>query len=198
MAQYVVRAPISQERMTYIPKYESTEGVAYVIYEAKAGDSTETFTALDWLARLVTHIPNRGEQLVRYYGYYSNKSRGMRKKADTDHQVPALVDSDISKKKFRKNWSRLIQKIYNVDPLLCPKCKGSMRIISFMEDAAVIKKILKHLNLWETRIHDPPTDMRNMRNDATMIPEFSDFADDVFSLNTYEDDYSQLTSYDDY
>jgi hypothetical protein len=84
LAQYVVRAPISQERMTYIPKYESTEGVAYVIYEAKTGDRTETFTALDWLARLITHIPNRGEQLVRYYGYYSNKSRGMRKKAETD------------------------------------------------------------------------------------------------------------------
>ena len=61
LAQYVDIAPISQERMTYIPRYESTEGVAYVIYEAKAGDRTETFTALDWLARLLTHIPNRGE-----------------------------------------------------------------------------------------------------------------------------------------
>ena len=81
-----------------------------------------------------------------------------------------------------------------------------MRIISFIEDAEVIKKILKHLSLWETRIHDPPTEMRNVCNDATMIPEFSNFTDDVFSLNTYEadysrvtyeDDYSQLTSYDD-
>jgi len=122
----------------------------------------------------------------------------MRKKAETDEQVPALIDSDISKKKFRKNWARLIQKIYNVDPLLCPKCKGTMRIISFIEDDAVIKQILKHLNLWETRIHDPPIDMRNMHNDSIMITEFSDFVDDVLSLNTYEDDYSQLTSYDDY
>ena len=67
LAQYVVRAPISQERMTYIPKHESPDGVAYVIYESKSGDTTETFTALDWLARIVTHIPNRGEQLVRYF-----------------------------------------------------------------------------------------------------------------------------------
>ena len=206
LAQYVVRAPISQERMTYIPKYESIDGVAYVIYESKAGDSAETFTALDWLARLVTHIPNRGEQLVRYYGYYSNKSRGMRKKTDTDCQIPALIDSDISRKNFRKNWARLIQKIYNVDPLICPKCKGFMRIISFIEEVAVIKKILKHLNLWETRIHDPPPDMKNMHNENIIIPKFLNFADDVFSLNTYEadysrvtyeDDYSQLTSYDD-
>ncbi|MDY6823980.1 MAG: transposase [Thermodesulfobacteriota bacterium] len=42
------------------------------------------FPALDWLAQLITHIPNRREHMVRYYGYYSNKSRGQRKKADQD------------------------------------------------------------------------------------------------------------------
>ena len=36
---------------------------------------------------------------------------------------PAEIDSDISRKAFRKN--------YNVDPLLCPKYLGSMRIIAF-------------------------------------------------------------------
>ncbi|GAG64040.1 unnamed protein product [marine sediment metagenome] len=42
-----------------------------------------------------------------------------------------LIDSDIAHKAFRKNWARLIQKIYHVNPLLCPKCLGSMKIISF-------------------------------------------------------------------
>jgi hypothetical protein len=50
-------------------------------------------------------------------------------------------------KEYRKNWSRLIQKIYEVDPLTCPKCQGRMKIISFIEDEEVIKKILKHLGL---------------------------------------------------
>ena len=94
-------------------------------------------------------------QSDRYYGFYSNKSRGLRKKAGTDDQVPALIDSDISRKAFRKNWARLIQKIYNVNPLLCPKCSGSMRIISLIDDAEIIKKILKHLGLWDVK-HKPP------------------------------------------
>jgi hypothetical protein len=34
--------------------------------------------------------------MVRYYGYYSNKSRGMRKKTVIDDQVPALVKSTVS------------------------------------------------------------------------------------------------------
>ena len=72
----------------------------------------------------MTHIPNKGNPADRrdYYGYYSNKSRGLRKKADTDDQVPALIESTVSPKEFRQNWARLIQKIYQVDPLLCPKC----------------------------------------------------------------------------
>jgi len=131
------------------------------------------------LAQLTTHIPNRGEQMVRYYGYYSNKSRGLRKKAGTDDQVPALIDSDISRKDFCKNWARLIQKIYNVDPLLCPKCQGTMKIISFIERKEVIEKILRHLGLWDTRNHDPP--VRNTPH----TPEFN-----------YDDDYSRIPPVD--
>ena len=56
------------------------------------------------------------------------------------------------------------QKIYNVDPLLCPKCFGSMRIIAFIEDQLIVKKILQHLDLWHVkrkpppRSNDPPTE----------------------------------------
>ncbi|MGD8847061.1 MAG: hypothetical protein PVI54_16175 [Desulfobacteraceae bacterium] len=41
-------------------------------------------------------------------------------------------------------------------PLLCPKCQGAIKVISFIEDDALIKKILAHLGLWDTRKHDPP------------------------------------------
>ena len=94
--------------MTYIPANDSSDGLSKVIYQSKDGTSKKTFDALDWLAQLVIHIPNKGEQMVRYYGFYSNKSRGLRKKAGTDDQVPALIDSDISPQAFRKNWARLI------------------------------------------------------------------------------------------
>ena len=29
-----------------------------------------------WLKLLLQHVPNRGDHLVRYYGWYSNRSRG--------------------------------------------------------------------------------------------------------------------------
>ncbi|MFC1876009.1 hypothetical protein ACFL2E_01845 [Thermodesulfobacteriota bacterium] len=41
-----------------------------------------------------------------------------------DDAVPALIVARMAPKEFRRNWARLIQKIYQVDPLLCPKCRG--------------------------------------------------------------------------
>ena len=87
--------------------------------------------------------------MVRYYGYYSNVSRGRRHKENQDGLMPYILEPGGASKEYRKNWARLIQKIYEVDPLTCPKCHGRMRIISFIEDEEVIKKILKHLGLWE-------------------------------------------------
>ena len=50
--------------------------------------------------------------------------------------------------RVRSTWARLIHKVYEVDPLECPRCKGPMRAIALIDDAAVIRKILSHLGLW--------------------------------------------------
>jgi hypothetical protein len=81
LAKYIIRACFSQERMVYIPVEKSTDGVAKVIYTSKDGRTRKTFDALDWLAQLVLHIPDRYEQTVKYYYFYSNKLRGLRKNA---------------------------------------------------------------------------------------------------------------------
>ncbi|WP_459919076.1 transposase [Desulfocicer niacini] len=108
LANYIIRACFSQERMLYIPAEESTDGIAKVVYTSKDRKPRKVFNALDWLAQLVTHIPNRYEQTVRYYDFYSNKSRGLRKKADADDNIPAIRPNEISSKEFWQNWARLI------------------------------------------------------------------------------------------
>ena len=94
--------------------------------------------------------------MVRYYGYYSNVVRGKRQQEGIDDVIPCILEPQGNEKAFRKNWARLIQKIYEVDPLVCPKCQGSMRIISFIEDPSVIRDILNHLGLWLVRARPPP------------------------------------------
>ena len=75
-----------------------------------------------------------------------------------------------------------------------------MRIISFIEDEESIKKILKHLNLWMTN-HDPP------ENETNHLPvhiewwetkeDQDSFVEDDYQA-PYEDEYSQLTPYEDH
>ncbi len=78
LAQYILRSPFSQEKLTYRKETKA------VLYRSKMNPVTKqnfaVFPVLDWIATLTAHIPNKGEQLVRYYGYYSNVSRGKRKK----------------------------------------------------------------------------------------------------------------------
>ena len=74
LARYIIRASFSQERMQYLDQ----EGK--VVYTSRDGRISKSFPALEWLANLCSHIPNRGEQpvILRYYGRYSNVSRGKR------------------------------------------------------------------------------------------------------------------------
>jgi len=141
-------------------KYLDQEG--QVIYTAKDRKTNKVFPAMEWLAAMCTHIPNRGEQMVRYYGYYSNVSRGKRQKECLDDAIPCILEPQGDEKAYRKSWARLIQKIYEVDPLVCPKCQGTMRVISAIDDRQVIRVILEHLGIWlvkarpPPKIHDPP------------------------------------------
>lgn len=77
---------------------------------------------------------------------------------DTLHPRPVEdpdFSGDGSSKEYRRNWARLIQNIYQVNPLICHKCQGGMRILAFIEDEDVIKKILKHLGMWSIKARPP-------------------------------------------
>ena len=63
LARYIIRAPFSQERMQYLDQQGT------VVYTSKGGETTKNFHVLEWLANLCSHMPNRGEEMVRYYGF---------------------------------------------------------------------------------------------------------------------------------
>jgi len=104
LARYIIRASFSQERMTYLPEESQ------IIYRSKDKRQEKIFDALDWLAAMCSHIPDQREQMVRYYGFYSNVSRGLRQKENEDALIPCVLEPDENKKPNR-NWARLIQKI---------------------------------------------------------------------------------------
>ena len=79
--------------------------------------------------------------MVRHHRYYSNVPRRMPKNSGQDGLVHFVIHSEVSSKGHRKNWTRLILKIYEIDPLAFPRCKGEMRIIAFIGDPEIIRNI---------------------------------------------------------
>ena len=80
--------------------------------------------------------------------------RGRRKRQGTCESD--FVVEDDNYKGANKSWARLIKKIYEVDPLICPKCKGQMRIIAFIDDYKIVRKILDYLGIYEFKRDRPP------------------------------------------
>jgi len=58
-------------------------------------------------------------------------------------EVIEIAPPPVSKE-LKRRWSYFIRKVYETDPLTCPKCRSEMRIISFIDQPEVIKKILQH------------------------------------------------------
>ena len=67
---------------------------------------------------------------------------------------------------------RLIKHIFEVDPLVCQHCSGTMRIIVFIEQAEIIDKILIHFELGGRAFpaYSSPTALR--RNPIEAIAPF--------------------------
>jgi ribosomal protein S27E len=183
LCQYIIRNTFSEDKMTYNP------GSATVLYKSRHNVKThrnfELFTAADFIAALTQHIPDKSFQLVRYYGWYSNKKRGMRKKQalaarqeDSNHQDAAVTVLDVAdyapQRIPSKKWRELIKKIWEVDPLLCPNCGAEMKIVALIDDEATIEKILRHLRLWEERApaRAPPQQQDQI---ITYEPFYDDF-----------------------
>ncbi len=128
----------------------------------------------EWLELLCKHIPDRYEHLVRYVGWYSNRARGERAQAlkaqDSVTQPPANVEyvSEFATG-AKATWARLIRKVYEADPLVCPKCRsnncGPMRVIALIDDPGVVRRILDHLGRWapEPAERGPPVQPRTGR-----------------------------------
>ena len=129
---------------------------------------------LDFLAEFTQHIPLKGSHLIRYFGFYSNKSRGMQKQAAAEGSAASSSDKTAATGN-NQTWAMLIKRVYEVDPLCCPKCCGQMQVVSFIEppQADVIEKILKHCGLWQSRAARGPPEVDGL------ILSMAEVGDDV-------------------
>ena len=176
LGRYMIRSPLVLERsywdadrgeVTYQARPQRSKGPSVGIAR---------WDVLEFIARATDHIPETGQQLTRNWGYYSNASRAKRRRElglpnsthdnqNDDHEQ----DRSDGHRQRRLSWAKMIQKVYEIDPLLCPFCGGEVKILSFIIKPKTIKKILDAMDLPsqkpEPLAHSPP-----LFKDTTYVP----------------------------
>ena len=81
--------------------------------------------------------------------------RGKKRKKESDTTHLPLIEEETQYLPS-KGWAEMIKKVYEVDPLICPKCAGQMRIIAFITDYSAVDRIITHLKLTFAAERPPP------------------------------------------
>ena len=82
--------------------------------------------------------------------------RGKVKKASQSPTALRIVEEEL-RRLSSKGWAAMIRKIYEVDPMICPKCGGRMKIVAFITEVAVVDRIMEHLKLTFVAAKPPPS-----------------------------------------
>ena len=150
VGKYMIRPLLSLERLSFNEK----EGKVCYRY-GEGAEEVERMDYLEFIARVVSHIPDKGQVTVRYFGLYANAHRGKVHKSERACHKLLIIEEGYPRVP-RRGWAEIRRKVYEVNPLVCSKCGGQMRIIAFLTDYAVVDRIINHLKLTFVAAKPPP------------------------------------------
>ena len=94
----------------------------------------------------------------------------MRKKAEAEAACKSSPEVDTQREtpgRCSQTWAMLIKRIYEIDPMVCPKCGGQMKVVAFIDppQREVIEKILRHCRLWQASAPRAPPDVDGLAHE---------------------------------
>jgi hypothetical protein len=200
LCRYVARPPIATERLEELPDGR----IAYSFRKPwRDGTRAVVFTPHELIEKLVALVPPPQTNMVRYHGVLAPASKlrkrvvrdgrargeakveekgGGPKPKRAEREVPVGVagriglDEDLRPR--RMSWAELMKRVFSLDVLECPECKGRMKVIATITDPEVVRKFLASIDL-PTQL--PP--MERARPPPQVELEFGDPEwDDEFHL----------------
>ena len=129
LRRIVTRAPLRLDAMELL-----ANGRVRVLtpVHPQTGSTRMELDVLEMIRRLCAQIPDSRQHMVTYYGWCSHRARGERRKAAGE--TPTVkVEVRVSTPRSR-SWARLMRRIFEVDPLLCPQCQVEMKVVSVIQE----------------------------------------------------------------
>ncbi len=122
IGRYLGRPVIALSR---IDKYDSENETVTFHYNRHEDEKlvSETIPAMEFVERLIRHIPEKQFKMIRYYGLYARHR-------DSDNVLKKL----LSKAKVKvlsgfTTWRGMFLSYLGYDPLKCPKCGRTMEFV---------------------------------------------------------------------
>jgi len=128
LARDCARNPVALERLPY---HRAAKAVMYRSDTSEGPTAgTEAADPLEFLARVLVHIPDQGHGTTRDDGWYANRPRGRRRQAEpaAADTPPLIVPAPrLAPTEATRRWAALLPQMFEVDPLAYPTCHGAMR-----------------------------------------------------------------------
>jgi hypothetical protein len=148
LCRYISRPAVSEKRLAL-----TTNGL--VRYQLKTpfrdGTTHVFFEPLDFLARLAALVPKPRVNLTRFHGVFAPNSQwrakvtparrgkgGSTPRASPEGKTPG-------ERRAAMSWAQRLKRVFDIDIETCEACGRTVRIIAAIEDPAVIRSILDHL-----------------------------------------------------
>ena len=149
LCRYVSRPAVSEKRLSltsngnirYQLKTPYRDGTTHVIFEP-----------LDFMARLAALVPKPRVNLTRFHGVFAPNSKyralvtpAKRGKGNKREENCKTGDCESANRHAAMTWAQRLKRVFNIDITTCEECGGAVKVITSIEDPAVIKQILAHL-----------------------------------------------------
>jgi hypothetical protein len=157
LCRYMARPPVSQERL-------EVTGAGQVVYRFKrawrSGAHGVVLDPLDFVARLVALIPPPHFNMLRYHGVFAARAKVRNEvvpgpppqqpepvQLQLALEAELLPDEGSARPAPRHPWAWLLQRVFAVDVMTCPRCRGRMRLVKIANTPDEVERALAELGL---------------------------------------------------
>lgn len=165
---YVSRGPVSNKRISF----DDDGNILYSLKNTFGSKTHALFSPMEFIERIISIIPPPRQNQVTYWGVLgthhnlratvvsmknvpltgTNSTENVEDQT-TEDQVTATTKATKKPKAnaHRRTWAELLKAVFKIDIEKCD-CGGRLRLVSFINNQNIIRKILDHLGLST----DPP------------------------------------------
>ena len=139
---------------------EEEDLVRYYPSKTNGGPGVLEWTGVEFVRRMAALVPPARKHLVRYYGALGPRSpmraamreatRARASAAELERGCSVTLGGKIARelgraaRKAGASWAACVRKVFEVDPILCGKCGGEMKLAAVILDDRELDRILSH------------------------------------------------------